>query len=100
MSNFTLSFAGLCCCLCLVSCAATGYDAAYDCEQSIECLGEVTFGTQEQCVANTNAWLDDLNEESHELLDEMFLECYGQTSCNFITCMTGQVGDDDDSAGP
>ena len=86
MSNLTLSFAGLCCFVCLVSCN-TGYDVAYDCEQTLACYGEETYGTQEQCVANTNAYLDDLTEESREWLDEAFLECDGETSCNYVYCL-------------
>ena len=89
--------------LLLASCG--GFDAHYDCEQTVACVASfegraVGDGEVDQCVAVAESQARVATDDQQTLADEAFATCEGQQGCAYTTCMcdaTGRTGEPADS---
>lgn len=76
-----------------------GYDAEYDCEQTVACQEaildqEAPASTVETCIDNSEALYDDLSDDLQDLLDDAFESCESETSCAYVACVCDEFGID------
>ncbi|MEM1032053.1 MAG: hypothetical protein AAGN82_17015, partial [Myxococcota bacterium] len=81
-------------CLCLLGTAGCsgGYDAEADCRETLECCRELDDplpATLSACTEQSQELYDSFDEETQERADELFDECEGERSCDFLACVAG-----------
>ncbi len=76
----------------LVLPACGGYDAEYDCEQTVACAElmtgqSISRAAIEGCIERSEAFYDDVDEDTQDYMDEASDTCGDEKACRYVVCV-------------
>jgi len=78
-----------------------GFDAEYDCEQTVACIARLENrapGDTEvnQCVSVAENQAAVADDAQNDTADDVFGQCEGETECAYLRCMCDGAGNNSD----